>query len=101
MGGGQQDFSVSPVPLGLIGSLNLLSTQTLSPKPFSPKPKIKGPWADTKLLQTTTTHRLTFKHEGGVQQQNTMSKNILRMVPSTLQVSHEDKGMVDQSHTNP
>ena len=28
--------------------------QTLSPKPFSPKPKTKGPWADTKLLQATT-----------------------------------------------
>ena len=30
--------------------------QTLSPKPFSPKPKTKGPWADTKLLQATTHH---------------------------------------------
>ena len=29
--------------------------QTLSPKPFSPKPKTKGPWADTRLLQATTT----------------------------------------------
>ena len=29
--------------------------QTLSPKPFSPKFKTKGPWADTKFLQATTT----------------------------------------------
>ena len=29
--------------------------QTLSPKPFCPKTKTKGPWADTKLLQATTT----------------------------------------------
>ena len=30
--------------------------QTLCPKPLSPKPKIKGPWADTKMLEATTTH---------------------------------------------
>ena len=49
------------------------------PKPFSPKPKTKGPWADTKMLQATThppPPTLTFKHEGGVPQQNSMSKNI-------------------------
>ena len=26
------------------------------PKPFSPKPKTKGPWADTKLLQANFNH---------------------------------------------
>ena len=67
--------------------------QTLSPKPFCPKPKTKGPWADTKLLQaTTTTHPPTFKHEGGVPQQNTMSKNILEWSPLLLQ---QNKFQVD------
>ena len=30
--------------------------QTLNPKPLSPKPKTKGPWTDTKLLQATHHH---------------------------------------------
>ena len=73
------------------------------PKPFSPKPKTKGPWADTKLLQATTTttthhHPLTFKHEGGVPQQNSMSKNILEwspilVQPNKFQVDSERKDM--------
>ena len=50
--------------------------QTLSTKPFSPKSKTKGPWADTKLLQATH-YPLTLKHEGLVLQQNSKSKNIL------------------------
>ena len=39
--------------------------QTLSPK--TPKPKTKGPWADTKIPWATTPP-ITFKHDGGVQQ---------------------------------
>ena len=41
--------------------------QTLSHKPYSPKTKTKGPWADTKLLQattTTTTRKLLSMKEG-------------------------------------
>ena len=71
------------------------------PKTFSPKPKTKGPWADTKLLQATTHHHhppITFKHEGGVPQQNSMSKNILEwspllVQPNKFQVDSERKDM--------
>ena len=53
-----------------------------TPKPQTQKPKTKGPWADTKLRQAThpPTHHppITFKHEGGVPQQYSKSKNILK-----------------------
>ena len=57
--------------------------QTLSPKPLSSKPKTKGPWADTKMFEatTTTTHPLTLEHEGGVPQTNLKSKKVSERSP--------------------
>ena len=54
------NFAKSPFPLQKSNSFWFsLAHELLSspgPKPFSPKPKTKGPWADTKLLQATTHH---------------------------------------------
>ena len=58
--------------------------QTLSPK--TPKPKTKGPWADTKISWATTPPQpITFKHEGGVPQKNSKSKKGLEWSPLLVQ----------------
>ena len=52
-----------------------LAPNPLVPKPKNPKKPKKGPWTYTKIIWATTPpHPITFKHEGGVPQQNPKSK---------------------------
>ena len=60
------------------------------PQTLSLKTKTKGPWADTRILWAThPTPPITFKHEGGVPQQNPKSKTYSKWSP--LLVCQEKK----------
>ena len=72
-------------PLGILSQTLILSSP--GPKPLAPKPKPRGLGLTLECCRPPppTHHPPTFKHEGGVPQQNSKSKNILEWSPLLVQ----------------